>query len=62
MTTSLTTSAHDLEEALDELEREYLYGEISREEWNDRRNSHVDWFEQRGISDERADEPDDTGD
>ena len=54
---AIATSAHDLEEALEELEREYLYGEISREEWNDRRNSHVVWVEERGINDERTGEP-----
>jgi hypothetical protein len=43
------TSAHDLEDALDHVEREYLYGEISREERNDRRHLHIAWFEARGI-------------
>lgn len=51
------TFAHELHEALDELEREYLRGEISREEWADRRDSHLAWFEERGIRDERDDEP-----
>ncbi len=49
MNTIATTSAHDLEDALDRLEREYLCGEISREERNDRRDSHIAWFEERGI-------------
>lgn len=57
-----TTSAHDLEEALDELERAYLYGEISREEWNDRRDSHLAWFEERGIFQQPDDEPTDADD
>jgi hypothetical protein len=51
------TSAHELEDALDELEREYHHGEISREEWADRRAAHLAWFEERGIRDERGNEP-----
>ncbi len=57
MSTFANASAHDLEDALDELEREYLHGEIGREERNDRRGSHIAWFEERGIRDERGDEP-----
>ena len=49
MDTIAKTFAHDLEDALDELERQYLLGEISREERNDRRDSHIAWFEARGI-------------
>ena len=57
-----TTLAHELHEALDELERQYLYGEISRAEWADRRNAHLAWFAERGIKDERGDEAPDAGD
>jgi hypothetical protein len=39
--------AYDLEDALADLEREYLYGEISREEWFDRRKSHIALFAER---------------
>jgi hypothetical protein len=47
--------AHELEDALAELEREYLYGNISREELSDRRREHLAWFAERGIGDESAD-------
>jgi len=50
--------AHELEDALADLEREYLYGNISREEWSDRRRAHVAWFAERGVDDE----PDDADD
>ena len=50
------TLPHDLEEALTELDREYLLGAIDRDEWADRRDSHVAWFEERGIRDERSDD------
>lgn len=61
MNTIAKTSAHELEDALDELEREYLYGNISRDEWADRRESHIAWFAERGIRDDRDDEPADDG-
>jgi hypothetical protein len=61
VSTVANASAHDLEDALDELEREYLYGEIGREERNDGRGSLIAWFEERGIRDERGDEPADAG-
>jgi len=41
--------AHELEEALGELERDYHHGHISREEWADRRRAHLAWFAERGI-------------
>jgi len=62
MITIAKTFAHELEDALDALEREYLYGEISREERNDRRDSHVAWFAERGITEEPEDEPLDESD
>ncbi len=43
------TFAYELEDALDELEREYLRGAISREELSDRRTAHLAWFAERGI-------------
>jgi hypothetical protein len=43
------TFAYELEDVLDELEREYLKGVISREEWSDRRSAHLAWFAERGI-------------
>jgi len=51
--TIVKTLPHDLEEALAELDREYLLGAIDRDEWGDRRDSHIAWFEERGIRDER---------
>ena len=47
--------AHELEDALDDLERDYFYGEISREEWSDRRNRHIAWFAERGIGEDAVD-------
>jgi hypothetical protein len=46
--------AHELEDALAELEREYMYGNISREELADRRRAHLAWFAERGIADTPA--------
>jgi hypothetical protein len=46
--------ADELEDALADLEREYLYGNISREEWADRRQAHIAWFAERGIAEAPA--------
>jgi len=55
MSTIASTAAHELEDALADLEREYLYGNIGREEWSDRRDAHLAWFAERGIDDDPAD-------
>ena len=47
-------STQELEDALDEIEREYLYGNISREEMDDRRRAHLAWFAERGIGEPPA--------
>ena len=58
MNSMAKTLPRDLEAALDELDREYLLGAIDREQWADRRASHIVWFAERGISEEPDDEPD----
>lgn len=62
MNTIAETLPHDLAEALEELDREYLLGVIDRDEWADRRDSHIAWFAERGIREEADDEPADAGD
>jgi len=54
----VSTSIYDLEEALDDLEREYFYGNISREDFADRRDAHVAWFAERGVNEIPADTDD----
>ena len=46
------TFPHELQEALDELDREYHLGTIDRGEWSDRRDSHVAWFAERGVGED----------
>lgn len=62
MNTIAKTLPHDLEEALDELDREFLLGAIDRDEWADRREAHIAWFAERGVGDERDDQPGDAAD
>jgi hypothetical protein len=48
-TDSPPTLENDLHDALDRLDHEVVFGEITLSEYGDRRADVVEWFEEHGI-------------